>query len=275
MSEIALGIMSFMNKDLDISFDDFAQKNGTLWWWATDLMRMLGYDNWDKFEKVINQAIKTCMNLSNVRHYDEFKAERRQIGEEEVQDFKLTRYACMLTAMNGDGNIPQVAQAQNYFIETLQQLQIHLQEQDVQRVSVRHELSDGFKSLGSVFTKQGGIDYAAFNSAGIQGMYNNYANQLAKKRKVDPKKLYDSMGRYELAANLFRVTTTEAKIKKDSIKGQANLEKVHYETGKQVREIVKEATGKKPENLPQERQLPEVKKDLKISHKEMKKLDEN
>ena len=175
--------------------------------------------------------------------------------------------------MNGDSNIPQVAYAQNYFIETVKQLEIQLQEQDVQRVSVRHELSDGFKSLGSVFAKQGGIDYAKFNSAGFYGMYNSYAKQLAKKRKVDSTKLYDSMGKVELAANLFRVTLTEEKIKKDSIKEQSNLEQVHYKTGEQVRQIVKEATGRNPENLPQQRQLSKVKKDLKLSHKEMKRQD--
>jgi DNA-damage-inducible protein D len=263
-----------MNEELELTFDDFAQRNGTIWWWATDLMQMLGYDdNWNKFEKVINKAIKACMNLPTIKHYDEFKAEKRMINGEEKQDFKLTRYACMLTAMNGDSNLPQVAQAQNYFIETVRKLEIHLQKEDVERVSIRHELTDGFKSLGSVFTKQGGVDYAKFNSAGIQGMYSCFAIQLANKRKIDSSRLYDSMGKVELSGNLFRVTLTEEKIKKDSIKGQNNLEQVHYSTGKKVREMIKEATGKNPENLPQERVLPDVKKDLKQSHKQMKKLD--
>ena len=81
------------------------------------------------------------------------------------------------------------------------------------------------------------------------------------------------MGRTELAANLFRVTQTEESIKRRGVTGQSDLEKTHYDIGKEVRRIVKKNTGIAPENLPQERRLPDVKKDLKLGYRKMKKED--
>ncbi len=261
------------DQQANLSFEDYAHQNGETWWWASDLMKMLGYESWETFEKVINNAIKACMNIPNVKHYDHFKAQARDEEIYSGQDFKLTRFGLFLTSMNGDSNLPQVANAQYYFIKKAEEFDIHLQEQEVERLGIRAELSDGMNSLSSSFKKQGGFDYAKFYSAGFQGMYNQHTSQLASKRKVDPKKLYEFMGKTELAGNLFRVTLTEEKIKKNTISGQQNLEQVHYQTGKKVREMIVDATGAPPEKLPQARQLPEVKKDLKLTEKNLKKLD--
>jgi DNA-damage-inducible protein D len=97
--------------------------------------------------------------------------------------------------------------------------------------------------------------------------------KLEKRRGVEKGKLFDGMGRTELAANLFRVTQTEENIKSKGITGQVNLEQTHYSIGRKVREIVEQNTGHKPENLPQEKKLPEIKKDLKKDYREMKKKD--
>ena len=106
-------------------------------------------------------------------------------------------------------------------------------------------------------------------------MYNMKSWQLENKRGIKKGKLMDFMGRTELAANLFRITQTEERIKSKKIKGQANLEQTHYEVGKEVRKIVQENVGKSPENLPQEKQLPEVKKELKEGYKKMLKEDKS
>ena len=102
---------------------------------------------------------------------------------------------------------------------------------------------------------------------------NRESWKLEKKRGVKKGKLFDRMSRTELAANLFRVTQTEELIKSKQISGQANLEQTHYTVGRQVRNIVEQNTGRKPEQLPQEKELPIIKKALKMTAKEMKKID--
>ena len=97
--------------------------------------------------------------------------------------------------------------------------------------------------------------------------------ELAKKRNIDSKELFDYMGRTELAANLFRITQTEERVKNYKIKGQQNLEQTHYNVGKEVREIVRKNTGKNPENLPKEKRIPELQKELKQGYKKMLKAD--
>ena len=138
---------------------------------------------------------------------------------------------------------------------------------------IREELADGNKSLASTAKAANVTDYAKFQNAGYLGMYNMESWKLEKKRGVKKGKLFDRMSRTELAANLFRVTQTEELIKSKQISGQANLEQTHYTVGRQVRNIVEQNTGRKPEQLPQEKELPIIKKTLKMTAKEMKKID--
>jgi DNA-damage-inducible protein D len=186
-------------------------------------MQMLGYPNMKSFQKVLDRATKAFVSL-NIPHYDNILAQQRVIDGITTQDFKLTRFACYLTVMNGDPKKKEVAQAQSYFAQ--------------QTI-----------------------------------IYNMASWELEKRRGVKKGKLMDYMGRTELAANLFRITQTEERIKNKGIFGQDNLEQTHYQVGKEVRKIVQENVGKAPENLPQAKQLPEVKKELKEGYKKMRKED--
>ena len=144
---------------------------------------------------------------------------------------------------------------------------------EIDRLLIREELTDGNKSLAGVAKSALVSDYARFQNAGYLGMYNMESWKLAKQRGIEKTKLFDGMGRAELAANLFRVTMTEEQIKSRNIKGQALLEQTHYQVGKEVRDMVIRNTGVSPEKLPQEKALPEVKKELKSGYRKMKKLD--
>lgn len=143
----------------------------------------------------------------------------------------------------------------------------------IDRLLIREELTEGNKSLATVAKKAGVEDYARFQNAGYLGMYNMPNWKLASKRNVKKEKLMDSMGRTELAANLFRITQTEERIKNKNIQGQNALEQTHYDVGKEVRNIVIKNAGKNPENLPQEKELPNIKKELKQGYKNMIKED--
>ncbi len=214
------------NKNL--TFEDFKNENGITFWWATDLMQMLGYPNMRSFQNVLNRATKAFVSL-NIPHYENIMAQERKINNEIVQDFKLTRFACYIIVMNADPKKKQVALAQAYFAEQTRKFELFIENnQDIDRILIREELTEGNKSLASIAKQAGVENYAKFQNAGYLGLYNMENWKLAKRRGVKKGKLIDYMGRTELAANLFRLTQTEERIKNKNIKGQANLEQTHF-----------------------------------------------
>lgn len=257
----------------NLSFEDFKNENGITYWWASDLMKMLGYPNMKSFQKVLDRATKALVSL-NIPHYENIISEMRDINGALCQDFKLTRFACYIAVMNGDPKKQEVALAQNYFAQQTRKFELYIENnQEIDRLLIREELTEGNKSLATVAKKAGVEDYARFQNAGYLGMYNMPNWKLASKRNVKKEKLMDSMGRTELAANLFRITQTEERIKNKNIQGQNALEQTHYDVGKEVRNIVIKNAGKNPENLPQEKELPNIKKELKQGYKNMIKED--
>jgi DNA-damage-inducible protein D len=253
----------------ELTFEDFKNQNGIAFWWASELMLMLGYNDMKSFKRVIDRATKAFISL-DIDHYDNIIYCERD-GK---PDFKLTRFACYIVAMNADPKKKEVAMIQAYFAEQTRRFELSVQgSEDIDRLLYRDEIKEGNKSLSSVAHKAGVEDFARFTNAGYRGMYNMMNVQLAKKRKVPKEKLFESMGRTELAANLFRITQTEERIKSRNVQGQVALEQTHYDVGREVRNIVISNTGKSPEQLPQEKEIPNVRKELKTGFKEMKKLD--
>lgn len=253
------------------SFEDFKNENGITFWWASDLMSMLGYKDMKSFQKVLDRATKAFVSL-NIPHYDNIIAQQRGVEGNQIQDFKLTRFACYISVMNGDPKKVEVAEAQSYFAQQTRKFELFLEgHNEIDRLLIREELTEGNKSLASVGRQAGGVkfDYAKFQNAGYLGMYNMESWKLEKRRGVKKGTLMEFMGRTELAANLFRVTQTEERIKNKNVTGQENLESTHYQVGKEVRGIVQKNVGRPPENLVQEKQLSEVKKGIKQGHKKM------
>lgn len=258
-------------ENTSLTFEDFKNQNGITFWWATDIMIMLGYKEMKSFQKVLDRATKAFVSL-NIPHYENIIATQRTIKNDTFQDFKLSRFACYIAVMNGDAKKIEVASAQVYFAQQTRKFELFIESQnDLDRLLIRDELTEGNKSLASIGKQAGGLnfDYAKFQNAGYLGMYNMPSWKLEKKRGVKKGSLMDYMGRTELAANLFRVTQTEERIKNKNITGQANLEATHFQVGREVRNIVEENVGKTPENLIQEKQLSDVKKEIKKGHKKM------
>ena len=261
------------NQPNELSFEDFKNQNGIAFWWASELMLMLDYPNLKSFKNVIDRATKALISLG-INHYDNIIHTTRELNGQGQEDFKLTRFACYLVAMNADPKKPEVAKVQAYFIQQTRSFELYVQgNEDIDRVLFREEIKEGHKALNAAAKKAGVTDYAKFTNAGYRGMYNMMNVELAKRRNIDKDYLFETMGRTELAANLFRITQTEEKIKLQKVNGQGLAEQTHYEVGKQVREFVIRNTGKNPEALPQEKEIPSLKKELKQGFREMNKLD--
>ncbi|MBK7384484.1 MAG: damage-inducible protein [Flavobacteriales bacterium] len=256
-----------------LSFEDFRHDNGDVYWWASDLLKMVGYKDMLSFEKVLDKATKAMISLG-IPHYKNIVLAERDVDGVRTKDFKLTRFACYIAVMNGNPSKPEVAAAQSYFAQQTRQFELQQGSNEVDRLLIRDELTEGNKVLSSTAHRAGVEDFARFQDAGYLGLYNMQAWQLKGRRGLDKKaNLADHMGRTELAADLFRVTQTEERIRNKGIRGQAALEQTHRDVGREVREIVKRNTGNAPENLPQEKQLPEVKKQLKKGYTKMVKAD--
>lgn len=265
----------FMSEFSEERFENLSKQNGFVYWFATDLMKTLGYDTWTSFSKAINRAMATC-NTLNIQLIDNFEQIRREDFEGKTfTDFKLSRVACYLITMNADSKKEAVAKAQVYFATLAGAVNDFIEQTNkVERIGVREEMSEREKSLSGVVYSAGVDNYAFFQNAGYRGMYNKNMTELKNVRSIDTKRsLLDFMGKEELAANLFRLTQTELKIKQDNTKGQASLESVASTVGKQVRKTMIEISGIAPENLPKHEDIKEVKKELKTHSKELKKID--
>lgn len=249
-------------------------QNGFRFWWASDLSRLLGYQSVDSFRKAVERAMTTLTSL-NIPVHENVLSEARTLDGRTVEDFKLSRFACYLAAMNGDPRKPEVARAQAYFAAWAEACRLSLEEADnVERISIRAEISDHEKGLSSTAHAAGVENYAFFQNAGYRGMYNMDISQIRLRKGVPAARSpLDFMGKTELAANLFRVTQTEEKIRADRIRGQPALESTARAVGKKVRQTMIDISGRPPESLPPAADIKEVQKNLKTSHREIKKLD--
>jgi DNA-damage-inducible protein D len=255
-------------------FESLGNSNGFRFWWASDLSVILGYETPQGFRKAIERAMMALSSL-NIPIYENIVEQARESEAGTFSDFKLSRFACYLAAMNGDPKKVQVAKAQQYFIAWAEACRLSLaQSESVERVAVRAEISDHEKTLAGTAKAAGVVEYGLFQNAGYRGMYNMNLSQIRFHKGVpDGRSPLDFMGKTELAANLFRVTQTEEKIRAEQIKGQANLQNAAEKVGKKVRTTMIEISGKRPEDLPAAEDIRNVHKRMKNSHREIKKLD--
>lgn len=257
------------------SFEYYANENGFTYWSGLKLMECLGYANWNTFNKVISKAMTTC-NTLNIPLIGNFEQIQTIIDGKNTVDFKLSRFACYLVAMNGNVGMPQVAKAQAYFAALAGAVQDYqLEAVKVERLQIRSEVSEREKTLSGVVFSQG-LDrngYGFFQNAGYRGMYNKNISELKAIRRIDSSRsLLDFMGKDELAANLFRITQTELKIKNENVRGQIMLESAAHEVGRKVRRTMIEISKVAPESLDKHEDIKEVKKGLKNASKILKKI---
>lgn len=258
---------------------------GNEWWSARDLSKVMEYSEYRHFKPVIDKAKEACKNSGQQvkDHFEEF-LEMVKIGsgaERPMEDgIKLSRYACYLIVQNADPAKEVVALGQTYFavqtrIQEIQQMQTYqqLKTEDEKRLFLRKEMFEHNKQLAAAAKNAGVIeplDYAIFQNHGYMGLYGGLDAKGIHKRKGLKKteNILDHMGSTELAANLFRATQTEEKLKRENIKGKQKANQTHYEVGKKVRKTIQELGGTMPEDLPAADSIKKIEK--KDSPKKLK-----
>lgn len=272
-----------MTPDIIISepnkgFEDIKHidENGIEFWTGRELFPLLGYSRWESFDEVIHRAEKAALNSAQVieNHFRQLTklVDIGSSSKREVKDWKLDRYACYLIAQNGDSKIPQIAQAQTYFTVQTRRQEIFDKLSDAEkRLFVRGEVSNENKKLFKTASQAGVSHFGLFNDAGYRGLYGSSLSEVERRKGINKGELLDRAGSTELAANLFRITQTEEKLRKDNIKGEIQARNTHNMVGGKVRQTIKDIGGELPENLKPERHIKDVKKEIKLLEKESKK----
>ncbi len=253
-------------------------ENGIEYWDARELMPLLGYVQWRAFEEVIGRAARACINSGqDVDNHFARSSKMVEIGSNtvrEVKNYKLDRYACYLIAQNGDPKKYEIALAQTYFAIQTRKQEIFEQLPDAsKRLFIRNEVSDHNKKLFKTAKQAGVSKFGLFNDAGYRGLYDMPLSDIEQRKGIKKGELLDRAGSTELAANLFRITQTDEKLKKEQIQGDYPASQAHFMVGGKVRKTIKEIGGTMPEQLPTEKHIKEVKKELKhLEKREKKKL---
>ncbi len=256
----------YMKLDDNKTFESIRQENeGVEFWSARQLAKVLEYLEYRNFLPVIEKAKEACQNSGqDVQNHFVQIHEMVRLGsgaQRAIPDVKLSRYACYLIVQNADPSKPVIAKGQTYFTiqtrrqelvddETFQQMK-----EDEQRLFLRRELREHNKLLVETAQNAGvetTYDFAIFQNHGYKGLYGGLdAQGIHKQKKLNKKqKILDYMGSTELAANLFRATQAEEKLRREEIKGKKQANQTHFEVGQKVRQTIKELGGTMPENLP-------------------------
>ena len=254
----------------------------TEFWYARELATVLDYTKWENFSKVINRAMIACKNSGHdvFEHFPEVgkMIDLPKGAKRKVVDYELSRYACYLIVQNGDPRKEVIALGQTYFaIQTYRQEladNFNQLDEDSRRLVVRGDIKQWNQLLAQTARNAGVItneEFAIFQNAGYMGLYGGMTvDDIHKKKNLEVgQKILDYMGSTELIANLFRISQTEEKLRKDNISDADTATSVHHSVGKEVRKAIEEIGGTMPEDLPTpEKSIAELEKE------QMKRLKE-
>lgn len=259
-------------------FDKFEsaaiEMDGVECWSARELQPLLGYSKWENFEKVVNKGKDACINAGEAVA-DHFPDVRKVIeagkgAKHEIDDILLTRYACYLTAQNGDSRKAEVAFAQNYFaIQTRRAELVEKRLLEYERVKAREKLSQTEKQLSGVLYERGidGKGFGIIRSKGDQALFNLSTPQFKRKLKIpDNRPVADFLPTISIKAKDLSAEMTSLNVQNNDLKGQPKIEKEHIDNNRAVRKMLVER-GIVPENLPPAEDVKKVQRKLQTEEK--------
>ena len=254
-------------------------ENGSEFWYARELQKVLKYNLWQNFELVIKKSIISCNN-SNINSTNHFIDVNKMVNIgsnafRKLVDYKLSRYACYLIAQNADPRKEIVARAQTYFaVQTRRQELLDKEYENMseleRRIYQRNLTKKGNQALNEAARDAGVKNFGEFHNYGYRGLYNGEtADDISKRKKLRYREdILDNMGSEELADNLFRIVQTKSKLKNENIKGETNADIAHFTVGRNVREAIIKNGGTLPEDLPTpNKSLKEIEKEKNNSLK--------
>ena len=274
--------MNVLKEYTERLFEDIKHidKNGNEFWYARELMPLLEYSKWENFNSVIQKSVLSYNNSNNDDSYWLPEVRKPIItgkGKEEyIKDYKLSRYICYLIVQNANPRKKMVALGQTYFaIQTrrqeLSEKEYNTLTEDEKRLYQRNLTRKGNYSLNIAAKNAGVKNFDRFHNSGYKGLYNGEtANDIAKRKGLRYREdILDNMGSDELIANLFRISQTEQKLKKDNVSLEKTANETHFNIGKNIREVIIKNGGTLPEELPTpDKSLKEIERDnFKIKNK--------
>ena len=274
--------MNVLKEYTERLFEDIKHidKNGNEFWYARELMPLLEYSKWENFNSVIQKSVLSYNNSNNDDSYWLPEVRKPIItgkGKEEyIKDYKLSRYICYLIVQNANPRKKMVALGQTYFaIQTrrqeLSEKEYNTLTEDEKRLYQRNLTRKGNYSLNIAAKNAGVKNFDRFHNSGYKRLYNGEtANDIAKRKGLRYREdILDNMGSDELIANLFRISQTEQKLKKDNVSLEKTANETHFNIGKNIREVIIKNGGTLPEELPTpDKSLKEIERDnFKIKNK--------
>lgn len=263
-------------------FDDIKHidEYGNEYWEARELQQILGYKEWRYFSAVIEKAQVACSQSNNNINSNfgvNTKIVKTGVSSKVIIDYKLSRYACYLIVQNANPKYNAVALGQTYFaIQTrkmeLTEIEYNNLSEYEKRLYRRKQTRDGNKVLYKIASSKGVKNFDKFTNAGYRGLYNGEsADDIAKRKKLRYREeILDNMGSEELGANVFRITQTEALLKKQKEKNEEMATDLHYTVGKTIRNAIEKLGGTMPEDLPTpDKSLKEIEEEQNIKAKQI------
>jgi DNA-damage-inducible protein D len=238
-------------------------------WMARDIQPVLGYQKWSNFLETIERARAACRGVGiDPKDHIAATSKKIEIGKgatRVVDDYFLSRYACYLIAMNADSSKPEIAAAQTYFAIQTRRMEQQDAQDALQRLEMRERVRDANKELNNAAHEAGVLSskFGIFHDAGYRGLYTMSLREIKERKGIDKDDLLDRAGHAELAANYFRITQTEQKLRRDNVNGERKAIDTHKEVGAKVRSTIKELGGTMPEDLPAEKPIKQLKKEIK------------
>lgn len=240
---------------------------GYEYWEARELMPLLGYPRWEDFHGAVRRAQATCISTGQAIQ-DHFRGAPKMIkiakntpkeASRKIADYHLSRFACYLIAQNGDPRKPEIAFAQVYFaVQTRKQELYETLDDDGKRLFTRNQVISHNKQLFDTAKKAGVENFGKFNNAGYLGLYGLTAEDIKQRKGIGQDDILDRAGSTELAANLFRITQTDAKLKMDGTSGEDVATATHHDVGRKVRKTIEQIGGTMPEELPAEEHVQDL-----------------
>lgn len=244
------------------------REKGKFYWWASWYAEVLGYASLSSLIPSMDKAKFTCMQLG-------ISVDKNFLLEyvDRKQDFKLTKFACFLISYHADGRKPSVRRARSFFLNELEEMNILLNNHDyLPRLAQRKQITTLNALLSKSARRAHVKDFRFFANEGYLGMYNHTMSELKEKRGL-PKdaQLSDSIGLTELSANIFRITLTHERLQALRNPSEIKAAQEHWKIGSQIRRLIKENTGKYPEELPTQYNLKYLQRRLKKAQNELNK----